>query len=283
MHTETLRSRLKDKKRVVIKIGSSSLTYSETSEVNIIKIEKLAKILTDLRHQGKDVILVSSGAIAAGRSATGLSLKQSLTVPEKQACAATGQVLLMSMYQRFFAQYSQGAAQILMTKYTMLNDLSRYNARNAFEELLKHKIIPIVNENDTISTYEINFGDNDRLSALVTALTGADLLLLLSDIDGLYTDDPNVNPNARFVPYIDTITEEMFSMGKSTTGSNVGTGGMSSKLIAAKIATEAGADMMIANGNDLNNITRIFDGEECGTLFAANPKQEFKILDYLED
>ena len=166
----------------------------------------------------------------------------------------------MLMYQKLFSEYNQKTAQILLTKYTMVDDLSRYNAKNTFEELLKLGVIPVVNENDTISTYEIVFGDNDRLSALVTALTGADLLILLSDIDGLYTDDPNTNPDAKFVPIVERITDDMFSMGKSTSSSNVGTGGMSAKLIAAKIATESGADMVIANGKDVSVIEKIIKG-----------------------
>ncbi|MBQ3584172.1 MAG: glutamate 5-kinase, partial [Lachnospiraceae bacterium] len=228
---ENFREMLKDKKRIVVKIGSSSLTHPQTNGINLFKLEKLIRILTDLRNQGKDVILVSSGAIAVGRKSAGL-LNQELTLPQKQACASIGQAQLMLMYQKIFSEYNQKTAQILMTKYTMEDNLSRYNARNTFEELLKLGVIPVVNENDTVSTYEILFGDNDRLSALVTALTGADLLILLSDIDGLFTDDPNRNKDAEFIPIVTEIGEEMFSMGKDTSSSNVGTGGMSAKLIA---------------------------------------------------
>lgn len=280
MTTENLREVLKNKKRIVVKIGSSSLTHAETNSIDLYKLEKLVRVLTDLRNQGKDVILVSSGAIAVGRKSAHLRNVE-LTLPQKQACAAIGQAQLMLMYQKLFSEYNQKTAQILLTKYTMVDDLSRYNAKNTFEELLKLGVIPVVNENDTISTYEIVFGDNDRLSALVTALTGADLLILLSDIDGLYTDDPNTNPDAKFVPIVERITDDMFSMGKSTSSSNVGTGGMSAKLIAAKIATESGADMVIANGKDVSVIEKIIKGKDYGTLFVSNFNEEFKILDYL--
>lgn len=279
---DNYREMLKDKKRIVVKIGSSSLTHSETNSINLYKLEKLIRILTDLRNQGRDVILVSSGAIAVGRKSAGLKDKE-LTLPQKQACASIGQAQLMLIYQKLFSEYNQKTAQILMTKYTMVDNLSRYNARNTFEELLKLGVIPVVNENDTVSTYEILFGDNDRLSALVTALTGADLLILLSDIDGLFTDDPNINKDAEFIPIVTEITDEMFSMGKDTSGSSVGTGGMSAKLIAAKIATESGADMVIANGKDVSVIEKIITGNNYGTLFAANKNENFQIIDYLAE
>ena len=282
MDSNQFRDAIKDKKRIIIKIGSSSLTHKNTNEINLYKLEKLVRILTDIKNQGKEVVLVSSGAIAVGRKSTGLKDKE-LSLPEKQACAAIGHAQLKMMYQKLFSEYNQKTAQILMTKYTMQDDLSRYNAKNTFEELLKLGVIPVVNENDTVSTYEIVFGDNDRLSALVTALINADLLILLSDIDGLFTDDPNKNSNAEFIPVVNNITDELFEMGKATSGSNVGTGGMSAKLSAAKIATYSGADMIIANGNDINIIENILAGEEIGTLFLANEKSGFDILDYLEE
>ena len=184
---------LKEKQRIVIKIGSSSLTHPQTGEMNLMKIEKLIRVISDLRGEGRDVVLVSSGAIAAGRQALGHHRRPD-TLAEKQAFAAVGQARLMMVYQKLFAEYNQTAAQILLTKDTMINDSSRYNAQNTFDELLNLGAIPIVNENDTVSTSEIpyvdSFGDNDRLSAIVAALIGADLLILLSDIDGLYSDDP---------------------------------------------------------------------------------------------
>lgn len=262
------RQNLADKQRIVIKIGSSSLTHVETGEVNLMKIEKLVRVISDLRGQGKDVVLVSSGAIAAGRQALGHHRKPD-TLAEKQAFAAVGQARLMMVYQKLFAEYNQTAAQVLLTKDTMVNDSSRYNAQNTFDELLNLGTIPIVNENDTVSTSEIpyvdSFGDNDRLSAIVAALIGADLLILLSDIDGLYTDDPRENPEAGFISLVPEITPEFLRMGKDTSGSDVGTGGMSAKLAAARIATDSGADMVIANGDQVDVILDIMSGKEKGT------------------
>lgn len=273
---------LKEKKRIVIKIGSSSLTHPETGDLNLRKIEQLVRILSDLRASGKEVVLVSSGAIAAGRQALGFR-ERPQKLEEKQAFAAVGQARLMMVYQKLFAEYNQIAAQILMTKNTMLNDTSRFNAENTFNELLKLGTIPIVNENDTVSTNEIQFGDNDRLSALVAALIGADVLLLLSDIDGLYTDDPNKNPDAEFIPYVEKLTPELRAMGKGT-ASSVGTGGMAAKLTAAQIATDGGSYMLIANAGDLSVIDRILlDGECIGTLFAANMDEHFNLTDYLKN
>ena len=242
---------LKEKQRIVIKIGSSSLTHPQTGEMNLMKIEKLIRVISDLRGEGRDVVLVSSGAIAAGRQALGHHRRPD-TLAEKQAFAAVGQARLMMVYQKLFEEYNQTAAQILLTKDTMINDSSRYNAQNTFDELLNLGAIPIVNENDTVSTSEIpyvdSFGDNDRLSAIVAALIGADLLILLSDIDGLYSDDPRSNPDARFVSLVPEITPEFLDMGKSTSSSDVGTGGMSAKLAAARIATDSGADMDCQRG-----------------------------------
>ena len=280
------RQNLADKQRIVIKIGSSSLTHAQTGEVNLMEIEKLVRVVSDLRGQGKDVVLVSSGAIAAGRQALGHHRRPD-TLAEKQAFAAVGQARLMMVYQKLFAEYNQTAAQILLTKDTMINDSSRYNAQNTFDELLNLGAIPIVNENDTVSTSEIpyvdSFGDNDRLSAIVAALIGADLLILLSDIDGLYSDDPRSNPDARFVSLVPEITPEFLDMGKSTSSSDVGTGGMSAKLAAARIATDSGADMVIANGDQVEVILDIMAGKEKGTLFLAHPNLDFDLMHYLNN
>lgn len=272
------RDALKDKKRIVVKIGSSSLTHKETGLLDFEKLEKLVRVLTNLRNKGKDVVLVSSGAIAVGRKKLGLK-KDDMTLSKKQACAAVGQAQLMMTYQKIFSEYNQPVAQILLTKITMMQEDNRINAENTFLELLSLGVIPIVNENDTVSTYEIQFGDNDRLSALVTALTGADLLILLSDIDGLYTDDPNVNEDAKFVEVVEKLDDYYMDMGKETSSSQVGTGGMSAKLVAAKIATYSGADMVIANGSDVNVINSIMNGENVGTLFRANKKENFDLSD----
>lgn len=281
----SLRELIKDKRRIVVKIGSSSLTHKETGDMDYIRMEKLVRELSDIRNQGKEVVLVSSGAIAAGKNAVNLkdvrvnSSAESLAV--KQACSAVGQARLMMTYQRLFAEYNQVAAQILMTKNTIVDDLNRYNAHNTFTELLKLGAIPVVNENDTITTYEIEFGDNDTLSAIVASLVDADLLILLSDIDGLYTDDPRKNPDAKFISQVDELTDELMGMGKATTGSNVGTGGMNTKLLAARIATKAGADMIIANSKDIGMLHRLLAGEDEGTLFVAKKDENFDLSGFV--
>ena len=276
-----LREHLKDKKRVVIKVGTSSLTHPETGMMDLIKLEKLVRELSDLHNQVKEVILVSSGAIAVGRKTIGMK-ERPRKLELKQACASIGQARLMMIYQKLFMEYNQIASQILMTKNTFINGENRINARNTFETLLSLGAIPIVNENDTISTYEIRFGDNDTLSAIVTALVEADLLILLSDIDGLFTDDPNRNPNAEFIEYVDHIDRDLEKMAKGA-ASDLGTGGMSTKLHAAQIATASGAEMIIANGRDMGVIHRIMGGEPIGTLFKSNRTEDFYLIDYLEE
>lgn len=279
------RERMKDKRRIVVKIGSSSLTHRETGDMDYIRMEKLVRELSDIRNQGKEVILVTSGAIAAGKNAVNLrdirldSKAESLAV--KQACSAVGQARLMMTYQKLFAEYNQVAAQILMTKNTIVDNLNRYNAHNTFSELLRMGAIPIVNENDTIATYEIEFGDNDTLSAVVAALVEADLLILLSDIDGLYSDDPRINPEAEFIRQVDDLTDELMDMGKMSTGSAMGTGGMNTKLIAAKIATRSDVDMIIANGGDIGVLHRLLAGAEEGTLFVAKRDEAFDLPGFL--
>lgn len=279
------RERLKDKKRIVIKIGSSSLTHSETGRLNLRKLEVLARELSDLRNQGKDVILVSSGAIATGVAALGMHEKPT-ELKEKQACAAVGQARLMMIYQKLFSEYNQLSAQILMTKNTMVNNINRKNAQNTFDELLSLGVIPIVNENDSISTYELQnlekFGDNDTLSAMVAALVRADLLILLSDIDGLFTDDPNTNPDAKFIDVVENLDDNLLNMGKGTSRSKVGTGGMATKLTAAQIASAAGVDMVIANGADFHIIHKITEGRRYGTLFVSQSKEEVYLIDIID-
>lgn len=275
------REELINKKRIVIKIGSSSLTHSETGLLDLEKLERLARVLTNLRNMGKEVILVSSGAIAVGCKKMGLK-KNELSLSQKQACAAIGQAQLMMTYQKLFSEYNQPVAQILTTKLTMLNDEYKDNAKNTFLQLLKMGVIPIVNENDTVSTYEIQFGDNDRLSAIVTALVDADLLILLSDIDGLYSDDPNSNKDAKFIDLVKKLDEKYINMGKETSSSNVGTGGMSAKLVAAKIATLSGASMVIANGADVNVINDIIHGKDKGTLFLSNKDDSFDLVEEIK-
>ncbi|MBP5669213.1 MAG: glutamate 5-kinase [Lachnospiraceae bacterium] len=282
-----LRELIKDKKRIVVKIGSSSLQHKETGDMDYIRLEKLVRELSDIRNQGKDVILVTSGAIAAGKKAVGIteikSETNSHTMAVKQACSAIGQARLMMTYNKLFSEYNQVSAQILMTKNTIVDNLNRYNAHNTFTELLAMGVIPVVNENDTVATYEIEIGDNDTLSAIVAALVDADLLILLSDIDGLYTDDPRKNKDAKFIDLVEEITPELMEMGKASTGSGVGTGGMSTKLIAAKIATASGADMVIANSEDIGVLHRIMNGKSIGTLFAANKDDNFDLVGFVEN
>ena len=279
------RKKLKDKQRIVIKIGSSSLTHAQTGQLDLIKLEVLVREVSNLRNQGKDVVLVSSGAIMVGKNTIGLESRPE-KVSTKQACAAIGQAKLMMIYQKLFAEYNQIAGQVLITKNTFLNNVNRVNAQNTFEELLDMGVIPIVNENDTISTYELEFvnqfGDNDTLSAIVATMINADLLILLSDIDGLYTDDPNLNKKARFIDVVESVDSALMKMGKSSTSTDVGSGGMKTKLSAAQVATSAGADMIIANGKDFRIIHQIMEGRTKGTLFLSDRKEEFYLMDYIE-
>lgn len=282
---QEMRKSLKEKKRIVIKVGSASITHKETGSLDLRKIEKLVRVISDLNAEGKDVILVSSGAIATGRSVIGMH-RRPRSMAEKQAFAAIGQARLMMTYQKIFSEYSVIASQVLLTKNIMLDPRSRENATNTFLELLNLGTVPVVNENDTVSTSEINqvetFGDNDQLAAIVGAVVHADLVILLSDIDGLFTDDPKKNPDAEFIPFIPEINGDILEMGKSDSGSNVGTGGMSAKLAAARIATDSGADMVIARFTSADVITEILDGENVGTLFAAHENKDFDLVQYLE-
>ena len=271
-----------DKKRIVIKIGSSSLQHKETGDLDYTKLDVLVRELCNLRNMGKDVVLVTSGAIAVGEKAILPNREEDNPIAVKQACAAVGQARLMMIYQKIFAEYNQVAAQILMTKNTIVDNLNRYNARNTFAELFKLGVIPIVNENDTIATYEIEIGDNDTLSAIVASLVEADALLLLSDIDGLYTDDPRTNPDVKYIEVVEELTDERMNMGKASTGSSVGTGGMTTKLQAAKIASSTGVDMVIANSKDIKVIHRILSGQNIGTLFLAHKDEEFDLPLYVQ-
>ena len=273
------REYIKDKKRIVIKIGSSSLVHPETGNLNLVRIEKLVRIITNQCNEGKEVVLVSSGAIAVGVKALGLAKRPDHKAGE-QACAAVGQARLMMVYQKLFAEYLRNAAQILMTKNTMIDPESRHNARSTFDELLKMGVVPIVNENDTVATDEIEFGDNDTLSAIVAALVHADLLILLTDKDGLYTDDPGKNPEAKFIDTVDVINDEILSMGKGP-GSGVGKGGMYTKISAARIATDSGADMVITNAEDISKLEDVLEGKHVGTLFKAHKNLDFHLIDYI--
>ena len=279
------RESIKDAKRIVIKIGSSSLQHPETGKVDLVKMERLVRELADLRNRGKDVVLVSSGAVMMGRDMLGIHEKNG-TLVEKQACASVGQARLMMLYQKLFSEYDQICSQILMTKNTMLDNLNRFNTRNTFRELLSRGVIPIVNENDTIATYELDlfsvFGDNDHLSAVVAALIEADLLILLSDIDGFYTDDPHTNPEAEFIETVEKLDDALMHMGKGSTGSSAGSGGMATKLSAARVASMAGVPMIIASGEDFRILHQIMSGAKVGTLFIPDKQDELYLLNYME-
>ena len=282
------RKTLKDRKRIVVKVGSSSLLHPETGRMDYHKIDILARELSDLKNQGKEVILVSSGATAVGREAllSGANfreIQEDSPITIKQACASVGQARLMMIYQKFFEDYNQIAGQVLMTKNTVTNTLSKYNLHNTFSELLKLGVIPIVNENDSVATYEYMVGDNDNLSAIVASLMEADLLILLSDVEGLFTDDPRRNPNAGFIEYVEKLDETMMGMGKESSGSSYGTGGMSTKLQAAWTATKSGCDMVIVNASDMKVIHDIVQGEHRGTVFCADPDPDFDLVEYIEE
>lgn len=250
-------------KRVVIKIGSRILTGAD-GDLNRLWISALAAEVAKLRKAGREVILVSSGAVAAGRTLLGIN-ERPRTIPQKQAAAAVGQPLLMQEYESAFRAFDCKVAQILLTRED-LADRQRYiNARTTLETLLEFGIVPIINENDTVAVEEIKFGDNDNLSALVTNLIDAGLLVIMTDIDGLYDADPRSNPAAKLIPLVRTVTKEL-ERAAGGSGSSLGTGGMATKLAAAKKTGKAGAATIIINGSDPQVITGLFRGEECGTL-----------------
>ena len=234
-----LRATLKEKKRIVIKVGTSTVTYAKTGNINLEKLEKFVRVLINLRNRGKEVIVVSSGAVGIGKNVLGISEKPAGSV--KQACAAVGQGRLMMIYEKFFAEYSQLTAQVLLTKESVYSKTCRIHARETFEELLAMNVVPIVNANDAISVDEDsygNFGDNDTMSADVAALVEADLLIMMSDIEGLYTDDPHKNPLAKLIPEVPVLDEKIGRMAKGAV-TKVGTGGMETKIAAANIVTDA--------------------------------------------
>ena len=254
-------------KRIVVKVGTSSLTYAN-GKLNLPQIDLLARQLTDLYNQGKEVVLVSSGAIATGMGRLGLEEKPK-DIPQKQALAAVGQGVLLHLYEKMFAEYGQIVAQLLLTKADLDNHMRFLNARNTLLALLKMGIIPIINENDTVSIDEIRIGDNDTLAATVGVLIEADLVILLSDIQGLYESDPRKNPEAKMLEVVEKIDSSIESLAGAA-GSNLGTGGMVTKIMAAKIANNAGIPLVIAHGAEENVLAKIVKGENVGTLFLAN-------------
>ena len=276
-----IRKTINYKNRIVIKVGSSSLMHEETGELDFVKVEKMIRIISDLKNQGKDVILVSSGAISVGRKILGLSKKPEV-LSMIQACAALGQGELMMLYQKLFMEYNNKAAQVLLTFDAITNDERRKNAENTLKQLLDLDVIPIVNENDTVATEEIEFGDNDTLSAIVSTLTGADMLVLLTDIDGFYTDDPRKNPKAKRLSVIEHIDDSLKDMAKGTV-TRYGTGGMYTKIAAAQIACHAGADVAILESKDMEIIHRLMDGEDVGTIFVNDTSTDFNLLDFIKN
>ncbi|WP_330671438.1 glutamate 5-kinase [Anaeromicrobium sp.] len=255
---------IKNCKRIVVKVGTSTLTHS-TGLLNLSRIENLVRQLADIHNRGIEVVLVSSGAIGAGVGKLGLD-ERPKTIPEKQAAAAIGQGVLLHMYSKFFSEYGKITGQILLTRDDMADRHRFLNASNTFSALLDKGVIPIVNENDATVVDEIKFGDNDTLSAMVASLVNADLLVLLTDIDGLYDSNPKENKDARRIEYVESIDESIYNMADGA-GSKLGTGGMITKIRACKIASFSGVCTVIANGSEKNILNMIVDGEEVGTFF----------------
>jgi glutamate 5-kinase len=264
------REDFKNIKRVVIKVGTSTLSYSN-GRLNFRRMETLAYVLSALRSKGCQIVLVSSGAIGVGAGRIGL-VEKPKDLPTKQALAALGQAQLMKIYQKMFEGYNQTVAQVLLTKDIMFIDERHNNARGTLDKLLEMGIIPIINENDTISTDEILFGDNDTLSAMVARLVKANLLILLSDIDGLFSEDPKKNKLAHIIKTVEKITPELEQLAAGA-GSSFSTGGMATKLSAAKLVSEDGIDTIITNGDEPAIVFDILEGKDIGTHFIADKQQ----------
>jgi len=261
------RNTLRDKKRIVIKIGTSSLTFPN-GRLNFTRIEHLCDVIARLKAEGKDVVLVSSGSIAVGTSKLGYK-ERPKTIPGKQAAAALGQAILAKIYRKFFDNHDIHIGQILITYDVITDAKKRKNAENTFAKLLEIGAVPIVNENDTVAVDEIEIGDNDRLSAMVAAICKADLLIMLSDIDGLFDANPKTNPNAKRIPLVTTVDDSIISVAGSA-GSAFGTGGMSTKINAVQICHEHKIDSIIANAEVPEIVFSILDGQDIGTLFVSN-------------
>ena len=255
--------------RIVIKVGSSTLTYA-TGDLNIRHFENLVKVLSDIKNAGHEVVLVSSGAVAMGMGKLNFSAKPK-DMPTKQACAAVGQCELMHLYDKHFEEYNHDVAQILLTADDFRSEERVGNFHNTISRLLELNVLPVINENDTVVTSEIKVGDNDTLSALVAVQAEADLLVLLSDIDGLYTADPRKDPEAKMISTVDAITPEIEALAGGA-GSSIGTGGMATKIKAAKMVTEAGCDMVIINGDRPQLLYDVIDGKAVGTRFLQSRK-----------
>ncbi len=259
-------STIKDAKRLVVKIGTSTLTY-ETGKTNIRRMAKLASVLSDLQNAGKEIILVSSGAIGVGVGRLGLK-ERPVTTKGRQALAAVGQCELMFLYDKLFSEYGHTVAQLLLTKDDVDDPIRRENLTNTFDQLLEYGVIPVVNENDSVAVEEIVFGDNDSLSAFVACLVNADALVMLTDIDGLYEKDPRVDPEARLIPVVHKIDDTIRALAGGR-GSTRGTGGMITKIYAAELANGAGIPAVIMNGSDPTDLYKLVDGRQVGTIFVA--------------
>lgn len=260
------REKIPQSKKIVIKVGTSTLIYGN-GKVNYGRIEVLARVISDLMNQDKEIILVSSGAIGVGVDKLKLSARPT-TVQDKQAVAAVGQCELMHIYSRAFVDFGKTVGQILLTRDIVQNKSGSENVRNTFYKLIENDILPIVNENDSVSVEEIKFGDNDALSAIVSVLVGADILIALTDTDGYYNKDPRTNEDAVLIDEITVINDEILDCAGGS-GSNCGTGGMQTKVHAAQIATESGIDMVIANGSNPEILYDILQGKKVGTYFKA--------------
>ena len=258
--------KLSDCKRIVFKVGTSTLTYSNYN-TNIRRLQKLVWVLADLHNSGKEVALVTSGAIAVGVGKLRLSQRPE-AIPSRQAASCVGQCELMFLYNKFFSEFGLNIGEMLITNRDIEDAESRRNLHNTFESIFALGAIPVINENDSVSVDEIVFGDNDHLSAAVAKLVGADALVMLTDTDGLFDANPVEDPNARLIPKVDVITDEMLAAA-SGTGSSRGTGGMVTKLDAAKLATEAGIETFVINGSDPADIYKLVDGRSLGTHFKA--------------
>lgn len=265
MNNKKIREQIKDSKRIVIKVGTSTLTYPN-GNLNFNLMNKLAWILADLRNQGRDVILVTSGAIGVGSKSLNFE-KRPTIIREKQAAAAVGQAELMHIYKNFMGEYNQRVAQILLTKDDFKEGERKTNTNNTLETLLDFGVIPIINANDTISTFEIEFSDNDRLSASVASLLKADLLIILTDIDALYDANPKTHPEAKRIPYVEKVTDKILAMGGEK-GSEFSVGGMETKLLAARECFDHGVMMAILDGSNPSFIEELINGKDIGTVFG---------------
>ena len=256
----------KDVKRIVVKVGTSTLTY-DTGKINLRRMSKLAQVLSDLKNAGIEVALVTSGAIGVGVGKLGLKERPKDT-PGRQAAATVGQCELMFLYDKFFGEYGNITGQLLVTKDDFDDEERHRNLHNSFMKLFEYGAIPVINENDSVAVDEIVFGDNDSLSAHVAKIVDADTLIILTDIDGLFSANPREDENAVLIHCVDEITDEILALAGGS-GTNRGTGGMITKLHAAQIATSAGIDTVVMNGSDPEEIYKLLDGRQIGTLFKA--------------